>query len=35
MKVDFQVVKEPNPKADNSKDKNGRATDLIILKTID
>ena len=34
MRVDFQVVKEPNPGAMESKDKNGRATDLIILKEI-
>ena len=32
LEVDFLVIKEPNPKADNSKDKNGRATDLKILK---
>ncbi len=35
MKVDFKVVKEPNQKAESSKDKNGRATDLIILNNID
>ena len=28
MKVDFSVVKEPDPKAEDSKNKNGRATDL-------
>lgn len=32
MKVDFLVVKEPNPNADNSREKNGRATDLKIIK---
>ncbi|MCR4790547.1 MAG: NYN domain-containing protein [Treponemataceae bacterium] len=31
MKVDFLVVKEPDPSAVDSKDKNGRATDLIII----
>lgn len=31
MHVDFLIIKEPNPNADNSKDKNGRASDLIIL----
>ena len=32
LKVDFLVVKDPNPSAENSKDKNGRATDLRIIK---
>lgn len=32
MKVDFLVVKEPNPHAEDSKDKNGRVTDLKIIK---
>jgi hypothetical protein len=31
MKVDFSVVKEPAPKAEDSKNKNGRATDLKII----
>ena len=35
MKVEFQVVKEPNPSAETSQDKNGRASDLIILKEVD
>ena len=34
LKVDFQVVKEPNPGAKESKNKNGRATDLIVLKEV-
>ena len=31
-KVDFLVLKEPNPEADSSKDKNGRASDLKVIK---
>lgn len=31
MKVDFSVVKEPDPKAEDSRNKNGRATDLKII----